>query len=225
MSKLAVKKRRVIAILGGTFDPIHRGHLIVAEAAARRFKLDKIYFVPSSRPPHKKREELATFSHRYAMVALACAGRARFLPSLAEAPPNEIESPKVCYSIDTVQLFRKLHPSDAIYFILGADSFLEIAIWKDYKALLNSCDFIVASRPGINLEGLKRVIPEHLLGDQNPNAKGAIQLKKSTVHLLTSVASPVSSTEIRKRCRRGASIRTLVPGAVEEYILRQALYR
>ncbi len=225
MSKLAVRKRRAIAILGGTFDPIHRGHLIVAEAAARRFKLDKIYFVPSSRPPHKRREELALFSHRYAMVALVCAGRAQFLPSLAEAPPSEIQSPKVCYSINTVQLFRKLYPRDAIYFILGADSFLEIAIWKDYEALLNSCDFIVASRPGIKLEGLKRVIPEHLLGDRKPDVKDAIELKKSTVHLLTSVASPVSSTEVRTRCRHGASIHTLVPAAVEEYILRQALYR
>jgi nicotinate-nucleotide adenylyltransferase len=225
LSKRGVGKRRAIAILGGTFDPIHRGHLIVAEAAARRFKLDKIYFIPSSRPPHKKREELAPFSHRYAMVALACAGKMRFLPSLAEAPPNEIQSPKVCYSIDTVRLFGKLYPRDAIYFILGADSFLEIAIWKDYEALLNSCDFIVASRPGIKLEALKRVIPEHLLGSRDPNAKNAIHLKKSTVHLLTSLASPVSSTEVRKRCRRGASIRALVPAAVEEYILRQALYR
>lgn len=225
MSKGAVRKRRAIAILGGTFDPIHRGHLIVAEAAARRFKLDKIYFVPSSRPPHKKREELAAFSHRYAMVALGCTGKGKFVPSLAEAPPNEIESPRICYSIDTVRFFRRLYPRETIYFILGADSFLEIAIWKDYEALLNSCDFVVASRPGIELEGLRRVIPEHLLSDQSLSTKDAIRLKKSTVHLLTSVASRVSSTEVRKSCRRGASIHTLVPAAVEEYILRQALYR
>lgn len=220
-----MRRRRAIAILGGTFDPIHRGHLIVAEAAARRFKLDKIYFVPSPRPPHKKREELALFSHRYAMVALGCAGKERFVPSLAEAPANEVQSPKVCYSIDTVRLFRRLYPRDAIYFIVGADSFLEIAIWRDYEALLNSCDFIVASRPGIKLEMLKRVIPGHLLGHRNPEAKDAIQLKKSTVHLMTSVASPISSTEVRKNCRHGASIHLLVPAAVEEYILRQALYR
>lgn len=225
MSKLVARKRRAIAILGGTFDPIHRGHLILAEAAARRFKLDKIYFVPSSRPPHKKREELALFSHRYAMVALACTGKAKFIPSLAEGPRNEMQSPKVCYSIDTVRLFRKLYQRDAIYFILGADSFLEITIWKDYEALLNSCDFIVASRPGIELEGLKRVIPEHLLGDQSLNTKDVIQLKRSAVHLLTSVASPVSSTEVRRNCKRGTSIHRFVPAAVEEYILRQALYR
>lgn len=213
-----------MAIFGGTFDPIHRGHLIVAEAAARRFKLDKVYFVPSSRPPHKRREELAAFSHRYAMVALACATKGRFLPSLAEAPPNELQSTRVFYSIDTVRFFRKQYPHDLIYFILGADSFLEIPIWKNYEMLLKSCDFIIASRPGIKSEALKRVIPERMLREQK-SSNDVIKLKKSTVHLLTSVASTASSTEIRKRCKTGTSIHTLVPAAVEEYILRQALYR
>lgn len=225
MNEPAWRKRRAIAIFGGTFDPIHRGHLVVAEAAARRFGLDRVYFVPSSRPPHKDRAELAAFSHRYAMVALICAGKRKFVPSLAEAPPSEIHSPPVFYSIDTVRLFRKKHPHDAVYFILGADSFLEIAIWKSYEALLNSCDFIIASRPGIRLEALKRVIPAHLLGERGSSLKDAIALKKSTVYLLANVASPASSTEVRKRCRSGQSIHALVPPLVEDYILRQALYR
>lgn len=225
MSKRGAGNGRAIGILGGTFDPIHRGHLIVAEGAARRFKLDRIYFVPSSRPPHKRREELAAFSHRYAMVALACSGKARFLPSLAEAPPTDLQSTRVFYSVDTVRLFRKRHPRDKMYFILGADSFLDLPIWRSYEELLNSCDFIVASRPGVLLETFERVIPKHLRGRHDLRAETAIALKKSTVHLLTSVASTASSTEVRNRCRRRSSIRALVPPLVEDYIVRQALYR
>jgi nicotinate-nucleotide adenylyltransferase len=113
LSKGAGKKRRAFAILGGTFDPIHCGHLAIAAAAARRFHLDRIYFVPSSKPPHKQSRELAAFSHRYAMVALACEGGTRFMPSLAEGPEEQRLS-KVCYSIDTVRRFRKEHPSEKI---------------------------------------------------------------------------------------------------------------
>lgn len=223
MKKGGSKVRHAIAIFGGTFDPIHSGHLIVAGAVARQFELDKIYFVPSSRPPHKKRVELAAFSHRYAMVALACAGKARFVPSLAEAPDDG--APAVFYSVDTVRTFRKQHARKKIYFILGADSFLEIRIWRSYEALLASCDFIIVSRPGIRQEALRQAIPSHLLGDGNSQKGNTIRLRKSTVYLLNSVASDVSSTDIRQRCRRGASIHGLVPPAVEDYIQRQALYR
>lgn len=224
MKRRSATGQRAIAIFGGTFDPIHSGHLIVAGAAARRFQLDEIYFVPSSRPPHKKRQELAAFEHRYAMVALACMGKERFVPSLAEAPAD-LDAPKVFYSIDTVRDFREEYAKDRVYFILGADSFLEIRIWRSYEALLDSCDFIIVSRPGIRLEALRQAIPSHLLGKQNAEKRNAIVLRKSTVHLLTTVASDVSSTGIRQRCSRGASIHGLVPPAVEDYIQRQALYR
>lgn len=222
--KRVANERRAIGIFGGTFDPIHSGHLVVAAAAARRFRLDQIYFVPSSRPPHKKPQELAAFSHRYAMVALACANRTRFVPSLAEAPHDE-GVPQIFYSVDTVRRFHQECPRNSIYFILGADSFKEISIWRSYEALLDSCDFIIASRPGIRVEALRRVIPAHLLGHHDADNQNTITLRKSMVHLLTSVASDVSSTDIRRRCKRGASIRALVPPAVEDYIRRQALYR
>lgn len=224
MKPRAAKSGHAIAIFGGTFDPIHRGHLIVAGAAARRFDLNEIHFVPSARPPHKNRQELAAFSHRYAMLALACSGKPRFVPSLAEAP-DDAGAPQVFYSIDTVRRFRREHAKDEIYFILGADSFLEISIWRSYETLLESCDFIIASRPGIRREALRRVIPEPLLGNQDPGSRNAIALRKSTVHLLTSVASSVSSTDIRQRCKRGEPIGALVPSAVEDYIYKQALYR
>lgn len=222
--KRVANQRHAIGILGGTFDPIHAGHLLIAAAAARRFRLDRIYFIPSSRPPHKKPQELAPFPHRYAMVALACAGKDRFVPSLAEAPNDENKF-QVFYSIDTVRRFREECPQNRIYFILGADSFMEIPIWRSYQALLDLCDFIIATRPGIRLDELRRVIPAHLLSHPQVTDGNTIALRRSTVHLMTRMASNVSSTDIRQRCKRGASIHTLVPRTVEDYIRKQVLYR
>lgn len=220
----SARASRSIAIFGGTFDPIHSGHLAVAEAAQRRFRLDAIYFVPSSRPPHKKRAELAAFSHRYAMVALAAARHSKFIPSLAEAPPRS-GAAEAFYSIDTVRRFRREYPRDRIFFIVGADSFLEIIIWKSFEALLDSCDFIVAGRPGFRIGALREVLPAKMLGSKPTRESSVITLRKSTVHLLTAVSSEVSSTEIRRRRKRGASIHALVPESVGDYILKQALYR
>lgn len=214
--------RRSIAIFGGTFDPIHSGHIAVAQAAQRRFHLDAIHFIPSSRPPHKSQQELTPFIHRYAMVALACAEHPGFLPSLAEAPAPH---PHVFYSIDTVRKFRRERPEDHLYFMIGADQFLEFPTWKSYEQLLDSCDFIVASRPGFRLEALRLIVPPEKLGRSTGHDQHKIVLRKSVVHLLTTVASYVSSTEVRDRLQRKQGIHGLVPARVEEYILGQALYR
>ena len=216
---------RTIALFGGTFDPIHCGHIAVSQAAQRRFHLDALYFIPSSRPPHKSKQSLAAFPHRYAMVALACAAHPAYIPSLAEAPDGA--APHVFYSIDTVRRFRKEHPDDHLYFILGADQFLEIPTWHNYEQLLDSCDFIIAHRPGFRLDALRLVIPPDKLArtpssSHDPNT---IALRKTKVHLLSTVTSHVSSTEIRQRREKHQSIRGLVPARVEEYILGQALYR
>jgi len=216
--------RRRIALFGGTFDPIHAGHLAVAQAADRRFHLDSVYFIPSSRPPHKSKSALAPFVHRYAMVALACADHPKFRPSLAEAPVDGA-TPHVYYSVDTVRRFHREHPDDQLFFILGADQFLEIPTWRHYEALLDSCDFIIASRPGFRIEALRLVIPPEKLGRTASSDPNKIQLRKSVVNLLTTVSSHVSSTETRERLARGQSIHGLVPPRVEEYILGQALYR
>lgn len=215
---------RSIALFGGTFDPIHAGHIAVAQAAQRRFHLDAIYFIPSSHPPHKAQRELALFVHRYTMVAVACADHPGFLPSLAEGPVRPGDS-HIFYSIDTVRKFHREYPDDQLYFIVGADQFLEIPTWKNYEALLDCSDFIVASRPGFRLDALRLVIPPEKLGRSTGHETNKIVLRKSAVHLLTTVASHVSSTEIRERLARGQSIRGLVPPRVEEYILGQALYR
>lgn len=224
MSQRGAEQKSAFAIFGGTFDPIHSGHVAIAEAAARCFRLQKIYFVPSSNPPHKKEQKLAPFWHRYAMAALACAGKKRFVPSLEEGPQDS-DSPQVFYSVDTVARFRREHPRQLIYFIVGADSFLEIATWKHSRQLLDSCDFIIANRPGVRMEALRGAIPEEMLGKEAAPSGKSLALRQSTVHLLTTVSSRVSSTEIRQRCKRGVSIRGLVPLAVEDYIHKQALYQ
>jgi nicotinate-nucleotide adenylyltransferase len=196
----------------------------VAQAAMRRFHLDALYFIPSSRPPHKSKQALAAFPHRYAMVALACADHAAYVPSLAEAQLDGA-APHVFYSIDTVRRFRKEHPDDHLYFILGADQFLEIPTWHCYEQLLDACDFIIAHRPGFRLDALRLVVPPEKLGRSPSQDGNAIELRKTRLHLLSTVTSHVSSTEIRQRREKHQSIRGLVPPRVEEYILGQALYR
>jgi nicotinate-nucleotide adenylyltransferase len=220
----APARPRAIALFGGSFDPVHVGHLAVARAAQRRFHLDEIHFVPCGLPPHKPRHELAPFPARYAMVALACSEHAAFVPSLAEAG-DDASGLHTFYSIDTVRRFRRhLHHNDRLYFILGVDAFLQIPTWKNYEALLDSCDFIVASRPGFKLHALRLVIPPELFSRENGGERRAILLRRTRVHLLDSVSSHVSATEIRRRCRQRQPIHGLVPLRVEEYILKQALY-
>jgi len=215
--------RRSIALFGGTFDPVHTGHMAVAEAARRRFHLDAINFVPSSRPPHKTKSALTPFVHRYAMTALACADHPIFVPSLAEAPLDGAAT-HVYYTIDTVRRFHREHPDDRIFFIVGADQFLEIPTWKNYDSLLDACDFIVASRPGFRLDALRLVIPAEKFGRAEDQDERKIVLRKSSVHLLDTVSSHISSTEVRERLERRQKIHGLVPPRVEEYILGQDLY-
>jgi nicotinate-nucleotide adenylyltransferase len=216
---------RNIGLFGGSFDPIHSGHLAVARAAQRRFHLHEVHFIVAGRPPHKRKQDAAAFAHRFAMVALACADHAHFVASLAEAG-DDFSGQRVHYSIDTVRHFRHRlhHHGDRIFFILGVDSFLEIPTWRSYDALLGACDFIVASRPGFRMEPLRLVIPPELLKPAAPKSARVVHLRKTDVHLLDSVTSHISSTEVRRRRHRRQSVHGLVPAPVEDYILKQGLY-
>ena len=151
-----------IGLLGGTFDPIHHGHLALARAAKERFELGRIYFVPANVPPHKQSRAVTAYFHRYAMVALATMGEKAFIPSGLEAPGAAAPAPGVKgraakdpgegpnYSIDTVhRLKESLKKSDRLFFLIGMDAFSEIAHWHQAEALFRECEFIVASRPGI----------------------------------------------------------------------------
>jgi nicotinate-nucleotide adenylyltransferase len=230
-SKREPARGRRIALFGGTFDPIHLGHLAVAHAAMRRFHLDRVFFIPSANPPHKPANELLPFAHRFAMVALACADHPRFIPSLAEGETNgEGARDAIFYSVDTVRRFQREfpEPGDRIYFLMGADSFLDIQAWKDYETFLCLCDFVVAHRPGFPSDSFRRVIPSQLLAEPPLQKKGgvtrSIALKSTTVYLLDTVDSDVSATAVRERLDRGRSILGLVPASVEEYIKKQAIY-
>jgi nicotinate-nucleotide adenylyltransferase len=223
---------RSIALFGGSFDPIHSGHLVVARAADRRFNFDEMHFIPASRPPHKLKQHLAPFPHRFAMVALACTEHPHFVPSLAEAG-EDFSGTQLHYSVDTVRYFRHVYHGhgDRIYFIIGADAFLGIPMWKEYETLLGLCDFIIANRPGIRAEALRLVIPPDLMarpGTKKENghpSQVVAELQRTTVYLLENVANDVSATDVRRRANRGQSIHGLVSSRVEEYILKQGLYR
>jgi nicotinate-nucleotide adenylyltransferase len=223
---------RRVAIFGGSFDPIHNGHLAVARAADRRFNFDELHFIPASRPPHKLKQHLAPFPHRFAMVSLACTEHPHFVPSLAEAG-EDFSGTQLHYSVDTVRYFRHVYHGhgDRLFFIIGADAFLDIPMWKEYETLLTLCDFIIANRPGIRSEALRLVIPPELMAradakkELDPPSQVIAHLHKTTVYLLENVSSDVSATDIRRHGHRGQSIHGLVSARVEEYILKQGLYR
>jgi nicotinate-nucleotide adenylyltransferase len=227
---------RSLALFGGTFDPAHCGHLAAAQAARQRFHLDAVHFVVAGCPPHKRRDPLAPYVHRCAMAALACAGQPGLTASMAEAG-SDFSGSATFYSVDLVREYRKRLPRRAhLYFLIGVDAFLEIGTWHEPEALLDSCDFLVVSRPGFQMNSLRRALPADVLpregreplrggGKLHGPAHEVLRLRRSSVHLISSVCVDISSTEIRRRAARGRSIRGLVPAAVEDYICKQALYR
>jgi nicotinate-nucleotide adenylyltransferase len=217
-----------IALFGGTFDPVHVGHLAIARAVTRQFGLDQVYFVPATLPPHKQGRNLSEFHHRFAMLALATADDERFVPSLLEA-----QTPGPNYSIDTVrQLKKKLKKSDRLYFLIGIDAFLDLSTWRQPVELLSECDFIVVSRPGYSLADVGKALPEALRPEKaelqrlrKVKTKGAIALPSTTIHLLGGVKKNVSSTQVRAAARKPASqLKRFVPETVAGYIRKEHLY-
>ena len=223
-----VKLKRV-GLFGGSFDPIHSAHIAVAEAAIKKFQLDRVIFIPSGSPPHKTRS-LVSYPHRFAMVALACAQNPKFVVSAAESGADQ-SGRTVIYSVDTVRSFRKMFRANSVklYFILGADQFLGIGTWKNCETLLGLCDFIVANRPGFNLKKLRNAIPARLLGATQQAGSHRvlehISLRSTAIYPLESVSKNISATDIRRRLKRNQIISGLVPRAVEDYIRKQDLYR
>ena len=212
-----------IALFGGTFDPIHAGHLQAAQAALRQFRLDRILFIPTGIPPHKLHNALTPFSHRYAMVALACAGNRRFAASLLEAPRDD---GRPNYSLQTARAAkRSLGRRHKLYFLIGVDAFLDLPHWKEYGRLLGTMDFIVASRPGFNANTLRNVVPRGLLAIRQPPRPDTIALRHTALYLLRGVDVPVASRDIREAVRAGRRVAGLVPRLVEQYILKEGLYR
>jgi nicotinate-nucleotide adenylyltransferase len=221
-----------IALFGGTFDPVHRGHLSVAHAAMDRYSLGRILFVPANIQPLKQQAPVTDFVHRYTMLSLALAGEKRFIPSLLEAPDPE-DAARPSYTIDTVRsLRRELRKSDKLFLILGADAFMQIAKWRESEALLHSCEFIVANRPGFSLADIARALPESMRPEamvtqlfRRQKPLGDLAIAGTMIHLLEEVKEPVSSTKIRATAAKGGNLGKLVGEPVAEYIRKVGLYR
>ncbi|MBI1741427.1 MAG: nicotinate-nicotinamide nucleotide adenylyltransferase [Candidatus Koribacter versatilis] len=236
-----------IGLFGGSFDPIHRGHLALAQAAAERFSLRQVLFVPANVPPHKQKQPVTAFVHRYAMVALATQDEKQFVPSLLEAPAvagAELRSvgtgqrpvptqTRPSYSIDTVRLLKKtLKKADRLFFLIGIDAFRDIAKWHEARALLAECEFVVASRPGFSLRDVAEALPEGVRPPANVTrpfqkqpATGDLVLPGVTLHLLEGVQQNVSATAIRAAAVQGKSLVRWVDPRVAEYIRKTGLYR
>ena len=229
-----------IGLLGGTFDPIHRGHMALARAAQRRCELGRILFIPANVPPHKQKQSMASYFHRYTMVALATAEEKQFVPSLLEAPEpllpaakGKTVEPRANYTIDTLrQLKRTLKKSDRVFFLIGMDAFADIAKWHQAEAVLHECDFIVASRPGYSLADVANSLPESMrprASVTKPFAKqgltGHLAISGASLHLLENLHENLSATAIRQAVAAKKPLTRFVEPAVAEYIKKMNLYR
>jgi len=218
---LAAKR---IGVFGGTFDPPHLGHLLLAETIREQFKLDEVLFVPCNEPPHKDRDDLTAATHRYAMVVAATLHNPAFTPAAVE-----VNRPGKSYSIDTVRaLAADYGPDTELYFVAGLDSMLQIDSWHEPEALLDSCHVVVVSRPGNSFEKLRDVLPERC-HERIVDASGGQDVSGETnglrIYLSDAVYLALSSTEIRQRVRSGQGIRYRVTPEVERYIKSHELYQ
>jgi nicotinate-nucleotide adenylyltransferase len=191
-----------VGLLGGTFDPIHLGHLRAAENAREALELDRVEFVPSGQPPHRP-GPLSPALDRYAMVALATAGHPAFCPSDAE-----VARPGPSYTVDTIAALVSRRPQDRFALIVGSDTFPEMTSWREPERLFGLCEVAVVDRPGQE--------PESEVAPPYPGARGVSRVRGATL--------PVSASLVRARVREGRSVRYLVPDAVAEYIAKRGLY-
>jgi len=205
--------------LGGTFDPIHVGHLDVARAARRALDLDRVWLLPSNVPPHRATPH-ASSADRMAMTTLATDGE----PGLA-ASDLEIRQDGPSYTSATLErLAAQGLAATEIFFVTGADAFRDIPTWKNFPALLNNCHFVVISRPGCRATGLRQALPA--LADRMIDAGGAgVDTSHPSIFLVDADTAPVSSTDVRRRVALRAPIEGMVPAAVATYIEDRGLYR
>ncbi|HAT1502534.1 TPA: nicotinate-nucleotide adenylyltransferase [Corynebacterium striatum] len=191
-----------IGIMGGTFDPIHNGHLVAASEVAYRFQLDQVVFVPTGQPWQKAGRDVTAAEHRYLMTMVATASNPRFTVSRVD-----IDRKGPTYTIDTLRDLRELFPDAELYFITGADSLASIMSWHDWEVMLEMANFVGVTRPGYEL------------------SKDMLPLESQTgIELIEIPAMAISSTDCRKRAGEGEPVWYLVPDGVVQYIAKNNLY-
>ena len=195
---------RRLGVMGGTFDPIHHGHLLTAEEAAVQFGLDEVVFVPTGQPWMKEVGDVTAAEHRYLMTVIATASNPRFSVSR-----TDIDRVGPTYTVDTLRALREADQDAELFFVTGADAMLEIFQWKDPTEVLSLAHFIAATRPGYDLAHFEAEAPT-----AHPN-----------VSVMNIPALAISSTDIRQRVREGRPIRYLVPEGVKSYVEKAGLYR
>lgn len=193
-------RRPRLGVMGGTFDPVHHGHLVAASEAAARFDLDEVVFVPTGQPSFKQHQRVTAAEHRYLMTVIATASNPRFTVSRVD-----IERPGLTYTVDTLCDLRAAHPDAELFFISGADAVEQILSWKDADELWKMAHFVAVSRPGhhLDVEGLPAGV----------------------VTTLEVPALAISSTDCRRRAESGQPVWYLVPDGVVQYIAKHGLYR
>jgi nicotinate-nucleotide adenylyltransferase len=203
----ATAEPRRLALFGGTFDPPHLGHLVLAAAAAEQFDLDRVLFIPAGLPPNKQGQPISSTTDRLLMTRLAIAGEPRF-----ELSTIEVERPGPSYTIETVEELGELYAGLQLLLLMAADSLAQIDTWREPDRLLSMVEWLVGPRPGSEL-------PE----------RAALQARfgelSDRIHFVDAPALAISSSDLRDRVAEGRSIRYLVPRAVEEQIARRRLYR
>jgi nicotinate-nucleotide adenylyltransferase len=197
-----MKKQKRIIIFGGTFDPIHLGHLILAQEAQNFFSAAKVFFVPCYQSPHKLSQKPVHYKHRIKMLSLAIKNNPKFVIS-----DYEIKQKGISYAYKTIEYFKKKYPKYKIYFLMGLDSFLEFKLWKNWEKILKMSTIIVGSRMVKNIKKYDDL------------------LKNKKVVLLPSLNIEISANDIRTRVQENKSIKYLVPPEVEKYIINHKLYQ
>lgn len=197
--------------MGGTFDPVHHGHLVAAEAVRARLGLERVVFVPAGRPPHKVDRQVSDEGHRYLMTVMATVTNPLFAVSRIE-----IDRPGPSYTVDTVRAFREaLGPRSPLYFITGFDAVREILTWREPDVFLQLCRLVAVTRPGYPMAEV-----EALRAGLRRQAE-----VEDPLHILEVPALAISSSDIRRRVAAGEPIKYLVPESVETYVEKTGLYR
>ncbi|MDA8164515.1 MAG: nicotinate-nucleotide adenylyltransferase [Desulfobacteraceae bacterium] len=226
MTAAGLRRRRAelgrrVGILGGTFDPVHNGHLAMARAVKESLALDALLFIPAANPPHKSRERISPFADRARMVELAVASRPGLFVSSLEG-----ERPGPSYSVDTLgELHRQLDPVQ-LFFLVGFDALADLGSWKEYQRLLDLADLVVLDRPPFRREFLeqavKRLFPDYRY---DPGLKAWAGDQPGRIHPCDVEPVPVSATQVREKARAGEPVGDLVPAPVAAYLRGRRLYR